>query len=310
MIRIKRRITMTDFQTVYNRKNSLSVKWDYTQAIFQTEDILPMWVADMDFKAPKEVNEALKQRAEHGIYGYSIISDSIKMSVQNWVHKKHNWEIDTNWLSFSPGVLTSLHIAIQSFTEKSDKILLQTPVYTPFFNIIESGNRQVVENSLQFDGERYTIDFDDFEKKLQEGVAAFILCSPHNPVGRVWTKNELQEMARLCVKYDVLIFADEIHADLVFHDYQHIPIASLSEEISDQTITFMSPTKTFNLAGLQASFFVTTNQERKALMERKLNEQGSGMINIMGIVALEAAYTYGGPWLDELMKVMETHKKY
>src|SRR5690625_5037475 len=168
---------MTDFQTVYDRKNTHSFKWDHVQAVFQTEDILPMWVADMDFKAPKEVNDALIERAEHGIYGYTIINNNVKAVIKKWVKQKHDWNIDPQWLSFSPGVITSLHIAVQTFTEENYKILLQTPVYTPFFNIIKNSKRQVVENSLQLTGNKYEIDFDDFEKKLQQGVKAFILCS-------------------------------------------------------------------------------------------------------------------------------------
>lgn len=301
---------MIDFQTVYDRKNTHSLKWDGVETIFQTDDILPMWVADMDFKAPKEVNEALKKRAEHGIYGYTVINDDIKESVINWVQTKHDWSINTDWLSFSPGVITSLHIAIQSFTEPNDKILLQTPVYTPFFNIIRNGNREVVENPLLFNDEKYTIDFEDFEKKLEQGVKAFVLCSPHNPVGRVWTKEELLEMAKLCLKYDVLILADEIHADLVFEEHKHIPIASLSEEIRNQTITCMSPTKTFNLAGLQASFLITPDKDKKTIIDRELVQQGFGMLNTMGIVALEAAYNYGAPWLGKLMEVITENKQY
>lgn len=301
---------MTDFQTVINRKNSLSFKWDDIQTIFQTDDILPMWVADMDFKAPKAVNDALKERAEHGIYGYTLISDDVKESIKNWVQTKHHWDINIDWLSFSPGVITSLHIALQSFTKPNDKVLLQTPVYTPFFNIIRNGNRQVVENALRYNGEKYEIDFADFEKKLQQGVKAFILCSPHNPVGRVWTKKELQEMARLCLKYDVLILADEIHADLVFDTYSHTPIASLSKEIADQTITCMSPTKTFNLAGLQASFIITTDKKKRMTINQSLAQQGFSMLNTMGIVALEAAYKHGRPWLNELMEVIYENKRY
>ena len=300
---------MTDFQTVYNRKNTHSFKWDHVQTVFNTDDILPMWVADMDFKAPKEVNDALKERAEHGIYGYTVINDAIKKSVVNWVNYKHNWDIKNEWLSFSPGVITSLHIAIQTFTEENDKILLQTPVYTPFFNIIRNGKREVVENSLLYNGEKYEIDFHDFEEKLRQGVKAFILCSPHNPVGRVWTEDELLEMARLCLKYNVLILADEIHADLVFNDYNHIPIASLSDEIGKQTITFMSPTKTFNLAGLQASFIVTSDSKKRMLIDQELAQQGSSMLNTMGIIALEAAYNHGANWLKELMEVIEDNKK-
>src|SRR5699024_9424196 len=207
------------------------------------------------------------------------------------------------------GIITRLHIAIQSFTNENDKILLQTPVYTPFFNIIRNSNREVVENPLSYDGEKYEINFADFEKKLQQGVKAFILCSPHNPVGRVWTEDELLEMARLCLKYNVLILADEIHADLVFNDYNHIPIASLSDEIGKQTITFMSPTKTFNLAGLQASFIVTADSKKRILIDQELAQQGSSMLNTMGIIALEAAYNHGANWLKELMEVIEDNKK-
>lgn len=301
---------MADFQTVYNRKNTRSFKWDHLEAVFQTEDVLPMWVADMDFKAPKQVNEALKERAEHGIYGYTVIDDGIKNSVVDWVRYKHDWDIDVDWLSFSPGVITSLHIAIQSFTNENDKILLQTPVYTPFFNIIRNSNREVVENPLSYDGEKYEINFADFEKKLQQGVKAFILCSPHNPVGRVWTKNELLEMARLCLKYDVLILADEIHADLVFRQHTHIPIASLSEEIGKQTITCMSPTKTFNLAGLQASYIITTDDSKKRRIDSVLAQQGFSMLNTMGVIALEAAYKHGAPWLEKLMDTVEANKRY
>src|SRR5699024_6915915 len=187
--------------------------------------ILPMWVADMDFQAPKAVNDALINRAKHGIYGYTMISDRVRDEVVDWIEQKHNWSIDPKWITFSPGVITSLHIAIQSFTERGDKILIQTPVYTPFFNIIRDGGRDVMENTLHYTGERYEIDFTDFEEKLKQGVKAFVLCSPHNPVGRVWTKEDLLKMGRLCLKYDVLILADEIHADLVFDGYQHIPIA-------------------------------------------------------------------------------------
>lgn len=302
---------MEEFQIIHNRKNTDSFKWDGVKKVFQTEeDILPMWVADMDFKAPKEVNDALIERAKHGIYGYTMISDRVRNQIVNWVQQKHNWKIDENWLSFSPGVITSLYVAIQSFTEQNDKILLQTPVYTPFFHIIQNSGRQIIENPLKFNGEKYEIDFADFEEKLQQGVKTFILCSPHNPVGRVWTKEELTEMGRLCLKYDVLILADEIHADLVFKQYNHIPIASLTEELSNQTITCMSPTKTFNLAGLQASYIITKDKEKRATLNRTLAQQGFSMLNTMGIVAMEAAYKHGLPWLENLMNVIEDNKNY
>ncbi|MFC4023699.1 MalY/PatB family protein [Oceanobacillus longus] len=299
------------FDELYERRNTRSVKWDLLQEVFQSDDVLPMWVADMDFKAPDEVNDALVKRAQHGIYGYTVIDDDVSDSILNWLQKRHQWKIDKSWLSYSPGVVTSLHMAVQAFTEPNDKILIQTPVYTPFYSVITEHNREVVKNKLVQNNNYYTIDFEDFEKKLKDNVKAFILCSPHNPVGRVWKKEELAEMARLCLKYDVMIFSDEIHSDLVFPGEHHIPIASLSEEIADQTITFMAPSKTFNLAGLDASYVVTTNKERRKKLDTTFSKQGfHNMLNTMGNTALEAAYTYGEPWLDELVALLENHKNY
>lgn len=301
---------MDIFHTIYNRKNTFSYKWDYLNETFQTDDILPMWVADMDFKAPEPINEAIKERAKHGFYGYTIIDQSIKKSVTNWLKRRHQWEIDEQMLSFSPGVIMSLHIAIQSFTKKDDKILVQTPIYNPFFNIIENGERQIVTNSLVYNDGKYEIDFEDFERKLQQGVKAFILCSPHNPVGRVWTKEELQKIGELCIAYDVLILSDEIHADLVFKNYKHIPIASLSDDIANQTITFMSPTKTFNLAGLQVSYIVTQNREKRAEINKQLRLNGFSMLNTIGIIALQVAYNQCEQWLENLLTIIEHHKNY
>jgi cysteine-S-conjugate beta-lyase len=298
------------FDILHDRKNTRSVKWDMLQPVFQTEDVLPMWVADMDFMAPEEVNQAIIDRAKHGIYGYTIVDQAVKGSIESWLKERHDWQIDQGWLSFSPGVVTSLHMAIQAFTAVGDKVLIQTPVYTPFYKVVESHDRQVVKNPLLYEENTYQIDFVDFEKKLQDGVKAFILCSPHNPVGRVWSKDELIKMAELCVKHDVLIISDEIHGDLVFPGNKHIPIASLSEEIAHQTITCMAPSKTFNLAGLQASYVVTPDKQKRKTLEEHFNKQGAHMLNIMGNTALEAAYLHGGPWLDELLQVLYDNKTY
>ncbi|UJL45148.1 pyridoxal phosphate-dependent aminotransferase [Virgibacillus sp. NKC19-16] len=301
---------MSIFDELHDRKNTRSVKWDMLKPVFQTDDVLPMWVADMDFRAPEAVNDALVKRAKHGIYGYTVIDDDVTDSIINWVKKRHNWTIDKEWLSFSPGVVTSLHLAIQAFTEPNDKIIIQTPVYTPFYSVIEQHNREVVKNPLVLENDYYTIDFTDFEEKLKQGVKAFILCSPHNPIGRVWKREELKEMARLCLKYDVLILSDEIHADLIYPGERHIPIASLSEEIADQTITCMAPSKTFNLAGLQASYVITTSKDKRVTFNELLSKQGHGMLNTMGNTALEAAYVHGEAWLEELMTVIKANQEY
>jgi cysteine-S-conjugate beta-lyase len=299
------------FDEVHNRLNTRSMKWDLREFIFQNEDVLPMWVADMDFQAPPEVNDALMKRAEHGIYGYTVVDNDVKDSIVNWLNTRHNWEINRDWLSFSKGVVTSLHMAIRAFTEPNDKVLIQTPVYTPFYKVIQAHDREIVKNPLIEENNYYTIDFDDFEEKLKTGVKAFVLCSPHNPVGRVWKKEELEEMARLCLKHNVLIISDEIHADLVFSGQKHIPIASLSEEIADQTITCMAPSKTFNLAGLEVSYVITSNKEKREKLIAEFQKQGHGNgLNTMANTALEAAYNYGSSWLNELLDVLESHKDY
>lgn len=302
---------MSIFNEVISRKNTRSVKWDMAGKVFQSEDVLPMWVADMDFQAPKEVNEALIKRAEHGIYGYTVIDDDVKNSVVNWLSDRHQWTIQPEWLTFSPGVVSSLHMAIEAFTEPGDKILIQTPVYTPFYTVIKAHGREMVKNPLIEKDQYFTIDFDDFEEKLKTGVKAFILCSPHNPVGRVWKKEELEEIARLCLKYDVMIFSDEIHADLVFPGEKHTPIASLSDEVLENTITCMAPSKTFNLAGLEASYVIAADAEKRKKLKNQFLKSGyNGLLNTMANTALEAAYTYGKPWLEELMQLLESHKNY
>lgn len=303
---------MEQFKNVYRRTHTRSVKWDMTEEVFHTEDILPMWVADMDFKAPQAVNEALIERAKHGIYGYTFIDEDIKKTVTSWLERRHNWIVPINSLTFSPSVMTSVHMAITAFTNQNDHILIQTPVYTPFYQAIEQHGRNVVKNKLLFNEvtNKYEIDFDDFEQKLANGVKAFLLCSPHNPVGRVWTKDELMKMAELCLKYNVLIFSDEIHCDLVYPNYKHIPIASLSTNIAEQTLTFTSPTKTFNIAGLQISYAIIKNREKRRKFMQELKKFGLHSLNTMGIYALEAAYDYGEHWLDQLIQTLEGNKQY
>ncbi|MCG5104059.1 MalY/PatB family protein [Oceanobacillus alkalisoli] len=301
---------MGNFDENIDRKNTNSVKWDLAETLFESPDVIPMWVADMDFKTPKEVNEALMERAHHGVYGYTIADDELKASIVDWNKQRHQWDIQPEWLTFSNGVVTSLHMAIQAFTEPEDGILIQTPVYPPFYNVIEAHDRTIVKNPLVFEDHYYTIDFADFEAKLKE-VKAFILCSPHNPVGRVWKKEELEKMAELCVKHDVLIISDEIHGDLSYPGYKHIPIAALSEDVANQTITCMAPSKTFNVPGLATSYCVTSNQEVRAKLDEFCHKQGfNNMLNTMGQIAMQAAYTHGAAWVDELTALLESHYQY
>lgn len=294
-----------DFNKMVDRKNSASVKWDLTKKIFGTDDVLPMWVADMDFHPPQSVVDAITSRTEHGVFGYTFVPFSVSEAIQNWLAKKHKWEVDQSSMLYSEGVVPSISTAIRAFTEAGDKVLVHTPVYTPFFDMVKKNGRELVTSSLSYLNNRYEIDFEDFETKLQEGVKLFILCNPHNPGGRVWTKNELKQLGDLCLQYSCKIVSDEIHSDLVFRPNLHTPIASISPELSDITATFIAPSKTFNLAGLQASAVIISNKEMKLNFKKIQQQQGFFTLNIFGIAGMEAAYRYGEEWLQQLMAYLK-----
>ncbi|QDP40957.1 MalY/PatB family protein [Radiobacillus deserti] len=298
---------MGTFEKVVNRKNTKSVKWDMVKKLYGSNEVIPMWVADMDFPVPNAVTETLSERVSHQIYGYTLTDANVNQSVMNWVKRRHQWDIDENWIVYSPGVITTLHLAVQAYTEPGDAILIQTPVYAPFYDLVNLHDRKLLTNPLELRSGKYEINFNHLETQFQKGVKAFILSNPHNPVGRVWTKEELTRMAKLCEQYDVLILSDEIHADLIHQPNSHIPIASLCQEIANRTITCMSPTKTFNLAGLRISFAIISNKEKKLLLKKQFKKQGLGILNTMGILALEAAYQEGEEWLEELLEVLDTN---
>ncbi|NUV00384.1 cystathionine beta-lyase [Marinitoga sp. 1154] len=295
-----------------DRKNTDSIKWDWyewNKHIFIEKDVLPMWVADMDFEAPKEVIHALKKRIEHGVYGYTFEPVDLKDNIINWLKYKHNWEIKKDWLLSMHGVIPALNFSIQLYTNPGDNILIQTPVYPPFMSSIKNNNRKLLINELKLENNHYEIDFDDFERKTKESKM-FILCSPHNPIGRVWKKDELEKMAEICLKNDVLIVSDEIHADLAFSNSTHIPIAALSEEIADNTITLMAPSKTFNIAGFHYAFAVIKNIKLKNKFKNWIKQSGLFLHNIAGLVAANAAYKYGKNWLIETMEYIEENYKF
>lgn len=294
-----------DFNQVVNRKNTSSVKWELTKEIFGTSDVLPMWVADMDFESPIEVKEAIQKRLNHGIFGYTYSSPSVSEAVQAWVKNRHGWDIELSWIKFHSGVVPAISTAIQALTNPGDKVMLQSPVYTPFFTMIEKNNREVVNSPLLLVNNRYEIDFSQFEENLKNGVKLFLLCNPHNPGGRVWTEAELRQIAELCQKYNCLILADEIHSDLIFKPNRHIPIASLNEQYKDFILTCIAPTKTFNIAGLQASAVIIANPSIRRSFEATLAKQGLHGLNIFGIIALEASYRYGEQWLEELLPYLK-----
>jgi cystathionine beta-lyase len=262
-----------------------------------------MWVADMDFAAPAAVKEAVKKQIEHGVYGYTGIPASMKEAIQLWMKNRHGWEIETDWLLFNHGVVPSLGTAIQAFTEKGDSVLLQSPVYTPFFNMIERNERKVVNSQLVWKGNSYEIDFDDLENKItSQNVKLFLLCSPHNPGGRVWTKAELTKLAEICGQHNVIIVSDEIHSDLTADPYPHTPIAAIREEFKDFIVTCIAPSKTFNLAGLQSSSMIVPNKKLRTRLAEIQGQQGFSSLNMLAVTATEAAYREGGPWLDEAIE--------
>ncbi|PLR66094.1 MULTISPECIES: MalY/PatB family protein [Bacillaceae] len=297
---------LNPFDQTTDRYNTQSVKWDYTEEIFGIKDVLPMWVADMDFKAPPEVIEALEKRASHGVYGYTSAGAGAKKAVQTWMKTRHDWDITQESILFSSGIVTALSMSIQSLTEPGDSVIIQSPVYHPFFEMTEKNNRTIVNNQLKLLNGKYEIDFADLEKKLSDPrVKLMLLCNPHNPGGRAWTMDELKKLGELCAEHHVIVVSDEIHSDLMLYGHKHVPLASISKELADHSITCMAPSKTFNLAGLQSSAIIIPNKELRTKYEDFQKRQGFFTLNTFGITGLEAAYTYGAPWLENLVGYLE-----
>ena len=293
-----------NFDTIIERAGTSSVKYDLRKALFGRDDVIPMWVADMDFAVPHFVEEAVLNRARHPIYGYTVIPESYTEAVAGWQKSRYNWEIENNWLFFSPGVVAGLNMIVQAFTRPGDAVIVQPPVYFPFFSCVENNGRRLVLNQLKEQNGDYTIDFEDLEQKMKAGARMMILCSPHNPVSRSWSREELERLGEKCLEYGILMVSDEIHGDLVFGPHRHIPMASLSPEIADNTITCIAPSKTFNLAGLFTSSIIIPNEKLRETF-KKHQETLHLSPNLFGLVAAEAAYREGGSWLDELMHYLK-----
>lgn len=293
------------FDTVYNRNNTNSIKYGKPYAECN-QSVIPMWIADMDFKSPPSVIEALKQTAEHGIYGYGCADDEYDNLITDWYYKRMNWHIDSKYLIKVPSVMFGVATAIRALTKPDDAVLIFQPVYYPFEKGVVNNNRKVVVSELVLKNGRYEIDFNNFESIIKsENVKAILFCSPHNPVGRVWSKDELLRIAQICIKNDVYIISDEIHSDFVFSGKKHIPISTLSEEIADKTVTCISPTKTFNIAGLQAANIVVSNRSLRQNIEKECCATGYSNLNIMAISAVKAAYKNGEEWLDGLLQYLQ-----
>lgn len=304
---------MSEFENIINRRESRSIKWDMMEDIYGIEDasdILPMWIADMDFAAPQVVIDAIQEKLDHGVFGYSYICDACKDAVRNWLKERHGWQTKNEWMLFHHGVVPAIASVIETFTTKEDAILITSPVYPPFFQIPGHMERTIVEYVMQENEGNYSIDFVEFEKALQKNVKLFILCNPHNPGGIVWTVEELQKMIELCAQYDVLILSDEIHADLVFPEYKHNVLAAIAGDEAKRIITCVAPTKTFNLAGVQAAMMIVTDEEVRAKLAQNALAHGQMQLNAFAAAALKAAYEEGGPWLSELLEIVSANMDY
>jgi len=290
-----------NFDEVIDRSGNRAAKYDERVKKFGTDRVIPLWVADMDFRTAQPIIDACKKKAEEGIWGYTSRPDSYFQAVKGWEKRRNGWDVDTSLMSWSLGVVPALSAIVKVFSHTGDKVMIQTPVYSEFYDVVEAWDREVVENQLveQKDG-HWEIDFEDFSAKARE-AKIFLLCNPHNPLGKVWSPEDLKKMAEICIANDVLLVSDEIHSDLIFHGKKHTPTASLSKEIAEHIITCVSVTKTFNLAGIQASTTIFPNMEMKQKFDRFWMNMDIHRNNAFSSVAMEAAYNEGEEWLEQLL---------
>ena len=290
-----------DFDRVIDRKNTYCLKYDFAKQRKMPEDVLPLWVADMDFKVSSYIQEAIWNQTEHGIFGYSEVKEEYFEVLKQWMKNHYDWEVERRWLIKTPGIVFALAMAVKAFTKEGDGVLIQQPVYYPFSEVIEDNGRKIVSNTLQQDESgRYGIDFEDFEEKIvKEKIKLFFLCNPHNPVGRVWTKEEMERLGDICYKHHMIVVSDEIHADFVFKGKHHV-FASLKEEYKEISIVATSPSKTFNMAGLQVSNIFIANPELKSKFRKQVDAAGYSQLNIIGLVAAKAAYEHGEEWYQAM----------
>lgn len=290
-----------NFDEIVTRKDTGSIKWD--EGPFG--EVLPMWIADMDFKSAPEILAALDKRIAHGVFGYTAIPDAFYDAITAWWKRRFGFAPEKEWLVPVSGVIPALSAAIQALSKNGDKVIIQTPVYNHFYSSIENSGRIMIENNLLYNDGTYTIDFEDLAQKAADPKAKLLIISnPHNPVGRVWTKRELQALGDICLQHNVVVISDEIHADLVFEGHFHIPFASLGEKYSRNSVTLSSPTKSFNLAGLQVGYFFTENEQFRKSIQSSFTLMGIELLNIFGITALITAYNESEEWLDALKEYL------
>ena len=296
-----------NFDKIINRKGTNCLKYDYAVERGKPADVLPLWVADMDFTVSEEITKSLHAAVDHGIYGYTQPKDVYYNAITNWMEKNHNWKTKREWIMKTPGVVFALGAAVKAFTKPGDAVLIQNPVYYPFTNIIRDNDRRVIDNTLVYEKRvtegksQYSIDYEDFERKIvQENIKLFILCNPHNPVGRVWNREELQYLGEICLRHHVIVVSDEIHNDFVYPGFEHTVFANVDPRFAEFTVTCTAPSKTFNLAGLQISNIFISNETLREAFQKEIDKTGYDEPNALGAVACEAAYRGGQEWLDQL----------
>ncbi len=299
-----------NFDEVLDRRGTDCKKWDYNKETYGTDELHPMWIADMDFKAPPEVINAMEKRLHHGVFGYTFRGEEYHCSIINWAKRRYGWNLEREWITFSPGIVPALSIAVLAYTKPGDKIVIQTPVYGPFSEVVKANGRQLIENPLICENGVYNMNFEDLEAQINGRTKLMMLCSPHNPVGRVWTKEELEHLAEIVVKRDLILITDEIHADFIFSGHKHISIASISKELEQRTITCYAPSKTFGLAGLSTSVIVIPNKKLRSEFNDILEAMEIDGGNIFGMVALTAAYNNCEEWLEQLLVYLEDNMNY
>jgi len=297
-----------NFDELFDRKNTSSLKWDQFKdrlklqyKVEDASDILPMWVADMDFAIPKVISEAIIERLNHPIFGYSYVNHECKNAIIGWFERRHNWTIDPNSLMFHQGVVPALATILETFTKPGDKICISTPVYPAFFNVPKAQKLEVVECDLVLSDGAFKFDFAELEEQFKSGVKVYVLCSPHNPGGVVWTTEDLEQLVQLCIQYDVLLISDEIHADIVFEGYKHIPTLTIKDAEKAKIITCIAPTKTFNIAGVHAAIMVVPDKELRAKLNADKSAHGRDDLNVLAAAAVQAAYEKGDDWVDAMI---------
>ena len=300
-----------DFDTVIDRKGTRSLKYDFAVRRGKPKDVLPLWVADMDFQTSSYITEALEDMVKHGVFGYSESEEHYFEAVQNWMERHYNWHVKESWMTKTPGIVFALAMAVKAYTQENDAVLIQPPVYYPFKEVVEDNHRRLVNNTLVLGGDgTYTIDYEDFEKKIiEENVKLFILCNPHNPVGRVWTREELERLGEICLKHGVFVVSDEIHADFVF-ERKHTVFSEVKEAYRDISMICTSPSKTFNIAGLQISNIFISNPEKATAFRRQVAAAGYSQVGLPGLVACEAAYRHGDEWLEGVLAYIKANAEF